>query len=154
MLKSIFTFILCLLPWFLSSIIPVNYDYFDMIKTPFFTPPSIFYPIAWTIIYILIALCFTKVLKEYKFKELDKSLKIVVLVNYLFNQSFTPVFFGLNNVFLGFVSCIGTFISCLFLYEEIDKLKERSVRLLDPYILLSLFATILSLTIYLMNSLV
>ena len=151
MLKKIIINILCLAPWFIINIIPLNYNYFNEIKTPFFTPPKLFYPIAWTIIYILISITIYSIITSYKFKEIPKSYKITLLINYLFNQSYTLVFFGLKNQFLGFISCLGTLLSTLFLYEETSLLETKKKYLLIPYILLSLFATILSATIFLKN---
>lgn len=151
MLKKILIYILCLAPWFIINIIPLNYNYFNEIKTPFFTPPKLFYPIAWTIIYILISITIYSIITSYKFKEIPKSYKITLLINYLFNQSYTLVFFGLKNQFLGFISCLGTLISTLFLYEETSLLETKKKYLLIPYILLSIFATILSATIFLIN---
>ena len=151
MLKKILIYILCLAPWFIINIIPLNYNYFNEIKTPFFTPPKLFYPIAWTIIYILISITTYSIITSYKFKEIPKSYKITLLINYLFNQSYTLVFFGLKNQFLGFISCLGTLLSTLFLYEETSLLETKKKYLLIPYILLSLFATILSATIFLIN---
>lgn len=151
MLKKILIYILCLAPWFIINIIPLNYNYFNEIKTPFFTPPKLFYPIAWTIIYILISITTYSIITSYKFKEIPKSYKITLLINYLFNQSYTLVFFGLKNQFLGFISCLGTLISTLFLYEETSLLETKKKYLLIPYILLSIFATILSATIFLIN---
>ena len=151
MLKKIIIYILCLAPWFIINIIPLNYNYFNEIKTPFFTPPKLFYPIAWTIIYILISITIYSIITSYKFKEIPKSYKITLLINYLFNQSYTLVFFGLKNQFLGFISCLGTLISTLFLYEETSLLETKKKYLLIPYILLSMFATILSATIFLIN---
>ena len=151
MLKKIIIYILCLAPWFIINIIPLNYNYFNEIKTPFFTPPKLFYPIAWTIIYILISITIYSIITSYKFKEIPKSYKITLLINYLFNQSYTLVFFGLKNQFLGFISCLGTLISTLFLYEETSLLETKKKYLLIPYILLSIFATILSATIFLIN---
>ena len=151
MLKKIFTFILCLAPWFLSSLVPVDYSYYKDINLPWFAPPTIFYSIAWTIIYILIAICITCLLQSYKFKELPLSYKITLLVNYLFNQSYILIFFGLKNNFLGFVSCLGTLISCLFLFTDTRNLKKNCSKFLIPYILLSIFAVILSFTIYVIN---
>ena len=151
MLKKILIYILCLAPWFIINIIPLNYNYFNEIKTPFFTPPKLFYPIAWTIIYILISITIYSIITSYKFKEIPKSYKITLLINYLFNQSYTLVFFGLKNQFLGFISCLGTLISTLFLYEETSLLETKKKYLLIPYILLSMFATILSATIFLIN---
>lgn len=151
MLKKILIYILCLAPWFIINIIPLNYNYFNEIKTPFFTPPKLFYPIAWTIIYILISITIYSIITSYKFKEIPKSYKITLLINYLFNQSYTLVFFGLKNQFLGFISCLGTLISTLFLYEETSLLETKKKYLLIPYILLSMFATVLSATIFLIN---
>ena len=151
MIKKIFTYLACLLPWFVTSIIPLNYKYYDTINKPFFAPPKIFYPIAWTIMYILISITIYTIVRNYKFKDIKTSYKITLLINYIFNQSFTLLFFGLNNPFLGFVACLGTLISALFLYEETSLLNSKISKLLYPYILLLIFATVLSLSIYLLN---
>ena len=151
MIKKTIKYLLCLIPWFITSILPLNYKYYDKIIKPSFAPPSIFYGIAWSIIYILVALTIYNVLKNYKYNEIPKSYKKILLINYLFNQSYTLVFFGLKNNFLGFISCLGTFLSVLFLFEETSLINNKISKLLYPYILLSLFATILSLSIYLLN---
>ena len=148
MFKKLIIYIFCLLPWFLSYIIPYNYSYYETIKLPFFAPPNIFYIIAWTITYILIAYSIYKIIITYKLKEIPNSYKIVLLINYLCNQSYTFFFFGLNNIFLGFISCLTTFITSLFLYQETTTIKDDSSKYLNPYIILSLFATILSLSIH------
>ena len=151
MIKKIVKYILCLIPWFIVNIIPLNYKYYDKIIKPSFAPPKLFYTIAWTIIYILVSYTVYKVLEKYKMKEIPKSYKKTLIVNYLLNQSFTLVFFGLNNNFLGFASCLGTLLSSLFLYEETNNLIDRKKYFLIPYILLSIFAAILSLSIYVLN---
>lgn len=151
MLKKTILFVLCLLPWFLNNIIPVDYGYYDKIIKPSFAPPQLFYPIAWTIIYILIAITIYNIIVSQKLKDIPKSYKITLLINYLFNQSYTIVFFGLKNNFLGFTSCLGTLLSTLFLYEDTTLLNNKISKLLYPYIALSIFATILSLSIYLLN---
>ncbi len=151
MLKKIIGFILLLLPWFLSAIFPVDYKYYESLNLPFFAPPNWFYGVAWTTVYILITITVYSIITNYKWKDIPASYKVTLLINYLFNQSYTLVGFGLKNNFLGFVSCLGTFISCLFLVVETKELKEKSTKFLIPYVLLSLFATILSFTIFVMN---
>ena len=151
MIKKILLFAGCLLPWFASSILPLDYNYYTKIKLPFFAPPKVFYPIAWTIIYIIIAITVYNIVISYKFKNIPKNYKLTLLINYILNQSYTILFFGLKNHFLGFVSCLATFISTLFLFEETSLLNNKMSKLLYLYILLSLFATILSLSIYLLN---
>ncbi len=150
-IKKILTYILCLIPWFLATLFPFNIEFYHSLNLPFFTPPDAFYGIAWTITYIFIALSIYKIITNYRLEDLKRYFKILI-INYLFNQSFTLVFFSLENTFLGFISCLGTFISTLFLYEETTNLDEKSTKYLNPYVLLSLFATILSLTIYLLNA--
>ena len=152
MIKKLFTYLVCLIPWFFTSLLKIDYNYLKEIKTPFFTPPNYFYAISWSIIYLLTAYTIYKIVTSYKLKEIPKSYKITLLINYLLNQSFTIVFFLLKNNFLGFFSCVGTLLSTLFLYEETSLLQSKKKYFLIPYIALSIFATILSLTIFLLNA--
>lgn len=150
-MKAFFKFIIILLPWFLSSLIPIDKEFYNSLTLPFFTPPQMVYGIIWSIIYICISISIYQILNTYKIKDIPKSYKYTLLLNYIANQSFQPLFFLLKSPFLGFVSCILTFITSLFLYKETKDLKEKSAKYLIPYILFSLFAIILSLSIYLLN---
>ena len=150
-MKKILLFIGLLIPWFLSYLLPVDYNYYKTLNLPFFAPPNIFYIIAWTITYICIAISIYKIVTKYKYKNIPQSYKTTLLVNYLFNQSFQLVFFILKNNFLGFISCLGTLISLLLLRKETSTLNKKSTKYLIPYLLLISFATILSLSIYLLN---
>ena len=150
-MKAFFKFIIILLPWFLSSLIPIDKEFYNSLTLPFFTPPQMAYGIIWSIIYIGISISIYQILNTYKIKDIPKSYKYTLLLNYIANQSFQPLFFLLKSPFLGFVSCILTFITSLFLYKETKDLKEKSAKYLIPYILFSLFATILSLSIYILN---
>ena len=147
-MKKIIKFIIILLPWFLPSLTPIDKSYYQSLNLPFFAPPPLFYAIIWTILYILIATTIYQITE--KKKDIPTSYKYTLIVNYIANQSFQPLFFLFKNNFLGFVSCLITFISSLFLYKE-TKEEITTYKLLIPYILFSLFATILSLSIYLMN---
>lgn len=151
-IKNILIFIICLIPWFLTYFIPFDYSFYNTIKLPFFAPPNLFYIIAWTITYIGIAITIYNIVTTYKFKDIPKSYKLILLINYIFNQSFTIVFFGFKNLFLGFISCLGSFITSLYLYEQTNNLNKKITKYLNPYILLGVFATILSLTIYVINT--
>lgn len=151
MFKNILFYIICLAPWFLSSIIPVDYNYYDTINLPFFAPGNWFYMIVWPIVYILLAFNLYSLFKEISFKDIPWSYKISLIINYIFNQGYTLVAFGLKNNFLGFVFCLGNLISLLFLYEETYQLKTSKIKLLWPYIAISMFAVILSFSIYIIN---
>ena len=151
-MKKLIIFLCCLLPWFISNIIPLDYSYYKDLKLPFFAPPQSFFGIAWSTIYILTAITIYYVVTSYgKIKNIPKSYKIILIINYLLNQSYTLVFFGLKNNFLGIISSLGTFLSTLFLYEETSLINSKVSKLLFSYIALSLFGTILSIAIYLLN---
>ncbi len=152
MIKKIFLYLLLLLPWFISSIFAFDTSYYQEIVLPFFAPNKIIFPIVWTIIYLMIAFSEWIIVNEYSIKNISKSYKIRLIINYLFNQSFPLFFFTLKSPFLGFVSSIGTFISSLYLYEESTNLNKKSSKYLNLYILWNLFATVLSLAIFILNS--
>ena len=116
MLK-ILKIILLALPWFITGFIFRDVSYFDEINLPFFTIPKFVFPIAWTILYLLIAISTYYILDKNSLKDIKSYLK-TLFINYLFNQLFMVIFFGLNNIFLGFVDTVCIFITSLFLYYE------------------------------------
>ena len=147
--KKIIRYFICLLPWFISSIIfKVDTNYYKSLNLPFFAPPSILFPIVWTILYILIAASIYII--SYK-DIIDSNYKISLLVNYLSNQLYTLCFFVIKNNFLALCDALIVFISSLYLYLESGKYDDRSKKLLIPYIIWNLFATILSISIFILN---
>lgn len=150
-LKKILTYIIILLPWFLSSILVGNSsDYYNCLNLPFFAPPMIVFPIVWTILYILIAFSVYLIYKENHLRDIKEYNKTLT-INYLFNQLFAFVFFGLQSPFLGFVVTVIVLITSLFLYYESKRLNDTSAKLLIPYIIWNIFAAILSISVYFMN---
>jgi tryptophan-rich sensory protein len=151
MLKKLIIFILCLLSWYIVNLLQIDYNYFLEINKPFFTPPKLFFIISWSIIYLLVTTTIYNILITYRYKEIPKSYKLIVLLNYLLNNLYIIIFFNLKNNFLSFIISLNIFILSLYLYEETSLIENKNKILIIPYILLSLFATILSLVIYLIN---
>lgn len=149
-MKKLLKFIIILIPWFFSSLVINSTDYYHSLNLPFFAPPSIVFTVIWTILYILIAMSIYVIYKENRFKDIKEYNK-VLLTNYFFNQLFSFTFFVFQSPFLSFVNTIIILITSLFLYYESKRLNDTSSKLLIPYIIWNIFATILSLTIYFMN---
>lgn len=149
-MKKFFRFIIILAPWFLSSTFFKNNGFYDSLNLPFFALKDYMYGIVWTILYILITISIYKIYDIYKFKDI-KNYNIALIFNYIFNQLYTLIFFNIQNLFLSFVDTLLIFLSALNLYKETDKLDNKASKYLIPYIIFSLFACILSLTIYFMN---
>lgn len=148
-MKKVIRFLIILLPWFLSSLLFRSNSFYNKINLPFFALPSFLYGIIWSILYILIAISIYKVVNKYELKNNEYNKAIII--NYIFNQLYTFIFFGIKNLFLAFIDTLFIFISSINLYSETKKLDPKSAKLLIPYIIFSGFATILSLTIYFMN---
>ena len=139
-LKKVVRFLIYLLPWFISSIIfRVDTSFYDSINKPFFAPAGIVFPIVWTILYIMIAIgLYTNTNKN---MEYYKSL----IINYFSNQIYTFLFFVIKSPFIAFIDTLAVLISSLFLYNETKS------KWFIPYIIWNIFASILSLSVYLLN---
>lgn len=145
--KKIVKYLLCLLPWFISSLIfKIDTGYYNSLNLPFFAPPPIVFPIVWTLLYILISICIYKTIDE-----AESNYKVTLVINYLSNQLFTLFFFVLKNNLLAFIDCLIVLISSISLYIIVNKFDSKSSKYLIPYIIWNLFASVLSLTIFVLN---
>ncbi len=145
-MKKIFKFLTILLPWFIGGIIFNNNQlFYKSLNKPFFAPPGWLFAIIWPILYILIALSI------YKINNKDKNYLKALIINYFSNQIFSFLFFTLKSPFLALIDTIIVLISSLYLYLESKKDNQTSANLLIPYIIWNTFATILIISIYLLN---
>ena len=150
-MKKVLKFILFLLPWLISGLLfKVDFKYYNMLNLPSFVLPSKLIGIIWFIIYLLITISLYKISKTEKIVG-NNDLFYVLITNYLANQLFLYGFFNLKSPFLGFILTTITMVSSIFLFLEIKKLNKNASYYLIPYIIYSIYALILSLSIYIMN---
>lgn len=150
-MKKIITYILILIPWFVSGLLfRSDSTFYQSLSLPSFAPPPIVFGIVWPILYILISYSIYLIVNEFNLKD-QKDYLIYLIINYVSNQLFILFFFTLKNLFLGFADAVIVLLSSLFLYYETKSLNEKSSKFLIPYIIWNIFATILSMTIYFMN---
>ena len=146
-MKKISEFLLFLLPWFLSSLFMRNVNFYKSLNLPFFAPPPILFAIVWPILYLLIAISIYKINKI----GFSKEYKYFLITNYIFNQSFTFLFFNLKSIILGTLSSILSLITAIFLFLETKKSNKKTSYLLIPYLIWLIFASILSISILFLN---
>ncbi len=126
----------------------VNYD---SLNTPFLTPPSYVFGIAWTIVYIL---C---VISTYLFLSLttDGELKQKGIINYYINMFinllWTVTFFGLGNLIAALILLVLLYLSTLSMYLTYRKVNKLPSNLLIPYLLWLLLALYLNICIVFLN---
>lgn len=145
--KKFFSYLLFLLPWFISSILfKVDKNYYLSLRLPFFAPSPIIFAIVWPILYILIAYSIYKT-----YKDRNNVYTISLIFNYIFNQLYTFFFFVLKNNFLGLIDSIIVLVTSIVLFIEIKKIDKNKSYFLIPYILWNIFAFILSTSIIILN---
>ena len=150
-MKKILKFLMFLLPWFIGGLLfRSDTIFYKSLNKPAFAPPSIVFPIVWTILYILIAISIYLIYKDNSYKNTAEYNK-TLLINYFSNQVFSFLFFTLKSPFLALIDTFIVLISSLFLYYESKNLNKTSSRLLIPYIIWNIFATILIIFIFFMN---
>ena len=122
-------------------------DYNDLIK-PTLSPPGIVFPIAWTIIYLLIGISYT-MLKEKG--EVAKETKQLYYSQLVFNYLWTFIFFVFRLRLLSVLWIIILYVLVIVVTYQFYKQNKLSGILLIPYVLWLIFATYLNISIYFLN---
>ena len=121
---------------------------YNSLEKPFLAPPSIVFPIVWTILYILMGISYGRL----KSKGLtDEKTNIIYYVQLGINALWSIFFFVLKWRLFSFFWIILLDIAVILMIINFYK-KDKIAGLLQiPYLLWSLFATYLNLGIYLLN---
>lgn len=143
----IYLFTPLLIGGLIGLLIKNNIDYTSLIKPPL-SPPKIFFPIAWTIIYLLMGISYYIYKKEYK--EFD-ILDIVYYIQVFVNALWSIIFFIFKLRLLAIIWIILLDLLVITLIYLFLKRKKTSAYLNIPYLAWSLFATYLTIGIYLLN---
>ena len=136
---------------FLGSLLGGNMTSFKNLKKPFFTPPSIAFPIIWTILYILMGvssylICCNKTDKKFK-----KRACFFYLIQLLVNTLWSLFFFRFSWLLFAFFWLLLLIILVIVMIIKFYKLKPLAAYLQIPYLLWLIIAGILNLAIVILN---
>lgn len=120
------------------------------IKKPLFNPPNLVFAPVWTVLFILIGISFyliwvKKPIAKFRF------VSYVYFVQLGLNFLWSVLFFGLRNPLLAFLEIILLWISIVLLMISFYKISRMSAYLLVPYLLWVSFASVLNLSIVVLN---
>lgn len=137
--------------YFNSITINNNYrEYGELIK-PDWAPPEFLFGPVWTILYIIIAITFTRVFLMWRARKISSLALLPFIVNIISNLLFTPIQFGLKNNIVASVDIIFVLISLIIALKLIYKHNKYIALANIPYLLWVIFATCLQLTITYLN---
>ena len=148
LIKNLFYIFFPLIIGIITSLLTKGNFNLNELKQPPLTPPSILFPIVWTVLYLLIGISYYL----YKKNTYTEKTEIIIYYTQLFvNSLWTIIFFTLK---LRFFSIIWILILVILIYLLISLFKQKyklSAYLLIPYLIWTIFATYLTIGIYLLN---
>lgn len=117
---------------------------------PFFMPPGWAFPVAWTILYILmgIASYLIEVAPDTQSKKFAQTLYYVQL---FFNFCWSFIFFNFGNYLFAFIWIIILWVLIIAATIEFNKIDPKAAYLMIPYIIWVTFASVLNFSVYLLN---
>jgi tryptophan-rich sensory protein len=145
-LKNNFVIILLTfaIPGIIAFLLKDSFSSYKDLVQPKFAPPSIVFPIAWNILYLLMSIAFIIV------KNDDDNLKIYYF-QLLLNALWSPIFFGLKNYFLALVELVILLVIIIYMTYKFYKDNKITIYFLIPYILWLLFALYLNYFVMIYN---
>ena len=128
-------------------IISGSIDY-NSLQKPVLSPPSILFPIMWTILYILMGISYG-ILKSNNLT--DSKINSIYYLQLFVNSMWSIIFFTLKFRLFAFIWIIILDILVIIMIIKFYNKNKLSGLLQIPYLLWILFASYLNLSIYLLN---
>ena len=144
-LKSIL--IPVLIGGFIGIIISGSMDY-NLLEKPFLSPPSILFPIVWTILYILMGVSYGILDSK---SLVDSEINFIYYLQLLVNALWPIFFFTLKWRLFSFIWILLLILLVIYMIIKFYNKDKTSGLLQIPYILWLLFASYLNLFTYLLN---
>lgn len=129
-----------------------TYISYQALIKPTWSPPSWVFGPVWTVLYVLIAISFTKVFWMAVQKEIPLMIALPFALNLLFNFSFTYFQFGLQNNYLAAIDILLVLGTLIWALLAIYPYAKWVALINTPYLLWVSFATVLQLTITYLNA--
>ena len=125
--------------------------WYSSIIKPSWAPPSWLFGPVWSVLYTVIAVSFGAVFYKVFTKQLPFAIALPFILNLIFNLAFSPIQFGLKNNMLAAIDILLVLATLIWsLYAIYPHM--RWVALVNiPYLLWVSFATVLQITITILN---
>lgn len=143
-------FISILIPVLLGSIIGliINTDSYDIIVKPVLSPPDWLFPVVWTILYVLMGISSYLI---YRDDGIDSEAFGVYKLQLFVNLMWSIIFFVFKFYLVSFVWILILDALVIYMIIKFYKINKMASYLQIPYLLWILFASYLTLGVYLLN---
>lgn len=148
-LLSLFYLLFPLIIGFIVSLIIKDYINYSTLLKPPLAPPKVLFPIAWTIIYLLLGISFYLYKKNTQRK--DWFIDFTYYTNLVINALWSIIFFVLKWRLVAVIWIIILLLNLISLISLFLKKNPPSAYLNIIYLLWTIFATYLTIGIYILN---
>ena len=149
-MKKITNFFRIFFPTIIGGIVGIiikNYIDYSTIEKPPLSPPKIAFPIAWSILYLLIGISYYL----YRKKDYNKQTIKLYYTGLLFNSLWSIIFFVLKLRLISIIWIIALVILTILLFISYKKQNKISAYLLIPYLIWLIYATYINIGVYILN---
>ena len=117
--------------------------WYQVLRKPALTPPGWLFPVAWTILYILMGLAVAMILNARGAAGRGIAL-VLFAVQFAINLIWTPVFFGQHKVDLALVIIIAMATAAIVTTVLFARIRKAAAWLMVPYLVWISFAGVLN----------
>ena len=129
-----------------------NMDIYSEITQPPLSPPSVLFPIVWTLLYILMGISAAMIFLQKK-ENPQASQKSFVFygISLFLNFFWSVIFFNMQAFLFSFIWLLLLWVSVLLTILQYRKISPLAAALQVPYLLWITFAGYLNLAIFILN---
>lgn len=135
----------------LSALVSGGMTNYNEFNQPPLSPPGWVFPLAWTILYLLMGYASYRVLTSGAEPEQIRKALILYGAQLFLNFLWSPIFFGLQWYLVAFFVLIALWVLIFLTMRAFSEIDEKAGDLLLPYILWVTFAGYLNLGVYFLN---
>jgi translocator protein len=125
--------------------------WYQTLNKPFFNPPNWLFAPVWTLLYLMIGVSLYLVITTKAKKDLKKKTYLIFSIQLFLNLLWSFLFFQNQAIFLAFICIIFLLISIIINLLFAYKISKPSGLLLIPYLIWVGFASLLNLSIWILN---
>lgn len=118
---------------------------------PAFTPPDAVFPVAWTILYVLMAVALWRLWDRNGPSPARRAALVLFFVQLALNALWSPVFFGMEAIGAGLVVIVLLWLAIVATIWASARIDRIAAWLLVPYLLWVSYASVLNASILAMN---
>ena len=125
--------------------------WYRTIAKPWFNPPNWVFPVAWSLLFVLMGVAFYRVLRAPAAMPWRRVAIVCFLAQLVMNVSWSLSFFGAHSPLLGLIVVVPFWLMIFATQQAFWRIDRAAGWLLVPYLAWVAFATVLNAAILAMN---